>query len=185
MIMIVKPSGASNGNESSKSKEYMHSKPVGSCQCQTCNNPEPAHETVHITRLLHVWKATFLSQTTFPGQGSNETRFSGCIILYMIMIRDLDKNAMCSLSGENAISMSLSLHSISVCTMTSLVVVSKNLTLEDLYGLIITISPDDDILITRCPSESSQVSVRSTWFIAKFSRSRFHILILLSLLWEG
>jgi len=48
--------------------------------------------------------------------------FSGCIILYMI-IRDLDKNTTCSLSGENTISMSLFSHSISVYATTSLVVV--------------------------------------------------------------
>ena len=123
-MTTVKPLGARYMYESyellsvSMFKEYVHSKPVGSCWCQTCSNSELSYGMAHITRSLHVWKTTFLFQTHFPSQGSNEMYFSRCIILHMVM-RDSDKNTTCSSSGENAISMSLSSHSISVRTMTS------------------------------------------------------------------
>jgi len=93
VMTTVKPSGARNGSEClsiSKSKEHVHSKPAGSSRCQTWSIPESSNEILHITRSSDVWKATLQYQTSFLGQGSNETRFSGCIVLHMVM-RDLDK----------------------------------------------------------------------------------------------
>jgi len=141
IITTVKPLGARSRCKYSLgliSKEYIYSKPVGSCWCQTYSNAESTSEA-HITMSLYVWKAIFQIQILFLGQGLNKMQFFGYIMLHM-MTRQPDQNATWS-SLENAISMSSVKF---ICDMTSPVVVLKNSILWDCFDFVATIFPDHE-----------------------------------------
>ena len=130
----------------------------------------------HITRSSHDWKVTLQYQTSFLGQGSNETRFSGCIVSHMVM-SDLDKIATWLSSGENAILMPSS-YLTSICATTSPVFVSSNLMLWDCCDSVAATFPEGETIMTRRVSVSSWVSIMSAPLPVESSRSTSHILTL-------